>query len=196
MLSQAQDQKACGSIPNTNQLSGCQPHRNCCSYHWPAAWSVGEHGRYFMPPGATAQGVWVGCKGHKVHERFWSSKVWPVNWSMLTAPIAHLNARHGICSMPEFHFCLKQLGGSTPGSAPCRDRAQVLYLQLPSSWEGTSTTWREEPEMEESWKYDGPKGKKTGTALHHLTQFYLLLTSKRKFVRVFLQMWLHVQYWD
>lgn len=32
---QAQDQKAYSSVPNTNQLiNECQPHWNCCSYHW------------------------------------------------------------------------------------------------------------------------------------------------------------------
>lgn len=178
---QAQDQKACGSIPNTNQLiSKCQPLWSCCSYHWATAWSVGEHGSCFMQPGATAQSVWIGCKGHKGCEGLWSSKAWPVSWSMLTVSVSHLNACPGICSMPEFCFCLKQLGGSTPRSAPCRDRAQAFHLQLPSSWEGTFMTWRGEPEMEEGWKDYAPKRKKTETALPHLTQIYLPSNPKRE----------------
>lgn len=103
-----------------------------------------------------------------------------MSWSMLTASVSHLNACHGIYSMPELCFCLKQLGGSTLGSAPCGDRAQAFYLQLPSSWEGTFTTWRGEPEMEEGWKDDTAKGKKTEPALPHLTQIYLPSNHKRE----------------
>lgn len=180
---QAQDQKACGPIPNINQLiSKCQPRWNCCSYHWATAWSVGGHGSYFMQPGATAQGTWIGCKGHKVCERFWSSKAWPVSWSMFTASISHLNACHGICSMPELCFCLKQIGQLPVGTEPKNFTCGYLPAEKePPLHKGESQRWRKVEKM------TLPRGRRLRQHRHTSHRSTCPLTSKGTFVRVLLQ---------
>lgn len=146
---QAQDPKGLWLNPQHNQLiSKCQPHWNCCSYHWATAWSVGEHDSYFTEPGAPAQGVWIGCKGHKVHERLWSSKAWPLSWSMLTASISHLKACHGICSMPELCFCWKQLGQLPVGTEPKHFTCGYLPVEKePPRHERENQRWRKVEKM-------------------------------------------------
>lgn len=154
----------CGSIPNTTNSSVSASHAGIAAVT--TAWSVGERGSCFMQPGAAAQGVWTGCKGHKIRERLWSSKVWPVSWSMLTASTAHLNACLGICSVPELCFCWKQLGQLPVGTEPKHFTCGYLPAEKePPQHQGENQRWRKVEKM------TLPRRRRLRPP--HLTQIYL-----------------------